>query len=81
MKNNEAAVIFYLKSIENYLYFLQKDKVSYEKRVKQNFENLVNLLSLIYKDKNEDKNLFSNNYYLNNFPIPQIENSSILIIE
>ena len=81
MKNNEGAVIFYLKNIENYIYFLQKDKVLYEKKVKQNFENLVNLLFLIYKEKKEDKNIFMNNYYLNNFPIPQIDNSSILIIE
>ena len=81
MNNNEAAVIFFLKNIENYLYFLPKEKILYKQKIQKNFENMVNLLFLIYKEKNEDINIFMNNYYLNNFPIPQIDNSSLLIIE
>ena len=80
MKNNEGAVISYLKNIENYTYFSKKEKILYEKKIEKTFQNLANLLFSIMSEK-KDENIFTNNYYLNNFPIPQVDNSSILIIE
>ena len=80
MNNKEGAVISFLKNIENYIYFPEKEKIIYEKNNRKIFENIINLLLLILKEKN-DENILKNNYYLNNFPIPQIDNSSILIIE
>ena len=80
MNNNEGAVLFLLKNIENYINFTGKQKLIYEKNVIKIFENLINLIFLLNKEKseiNEDKNI----YYLNRFPVPQIDNSSILIIE
>ena len=80
IKNNEGAVISFLKNIENYIYFSQKDKILYEKKKEKIFKNLEQLMISIKKENN-DENIFSNNYFLNNFPIPEIDNSSILIIE
>ena len=79
-KNNiEGSALFLLKNIENYLYLSGRQKIQFEKNVIKIFENLINMLH-INKEKNEVKEL-KENFYLNKFPVPQIDNSSILIIE
>ena len=82
VNNIEGAIMSYIKNIENCIHFSEKDKKIYEKNTQQNFENLLNLLSKIKKDKTEDNSSNNNTgNILNKFSIPQIDNSSILIIE
>ena len=77
VNNKEGAIIYYIKNIENYIHFSQKEKIFYEKNIQKVFENLKNLLFSIKQEKNEDT--IPLNKYI--FPVPHIDNSSILIIE
>ena len=81
MNNNERAIMSYINNIENYIYFSDKEKKIYEKNVQKNFENLINLLFTVKKEADEKSLSISNINILNQFCIPQIDNSSILIIE
>ena len=51
IKNNEGAVISFLKNIENYIYFSQKDKILYEKKKGKNFQKFGTINDLYKKRK------------------------------
>jgi hypothetical protein len=83
VNNSEGAIISYVKNIQNFIHFSGNDKKNYEKNAQQIFEKMIKLLSNIKKETTEDNssNTNNNSNILSKFSIPQIDNSSILIIE
>ena len=79
-KNEEGVIISYLKNIINYINLSDYKKKLYEKGIKNKFNNLINLF-LSIKEKHKNQNIINENDFLNNLPFPEIDNSSILIIE
>ena len=79
-KNKEGAIIFYMKNIENFIHFPEKEKNTLETNAYKIFANIINLLDLINKEK-QNENILKNNNFFNKFSFPSIDNSSILIIE
>ena len=80
MNNKEGAIIFYMKNIENFIHFTEKEKNILETNAYKIFANLLNLFNLIKKEK-QNENIFKNNNFFNRLSFPKIDNSSILIIE
>ena len=80
-KNNEQGVaISYLKNIINYINLLDRKKKLYEVNIKNKYENLIKILLSLKSNLKDEKILFENDF-LNQLPFPEIDNSSILIIE
>ena len=80
MNNEECVIISYLRNIKSYINLSEEKKKLYEKKIQNNYSNLINLF-ISLKAKNKNGNVFSENNFLNNLPFPEIDNSSILIIE
>ena len=78
--SEQGLAISYLKNIINYIYLLNKKKKSYEENIKNKYENLIKIL-LSLKNNLKNENILFENVFLNNLPFPEIDNSSILIIE
>ena len=69
-----------MKNIENFIHFPEKEKNTLETNAYKIFANIINLLNLINKEK-QNENILKNKHFFNKFSFPNIDNSSILIIE
>ena len=79
-KNEEGIVISCIKYIINYINFPDKKKKIYEQAIQNKYNNLIKLL-LSIKEKYQNENYLYENNFFNKLPFPEIDNSSILIIE
>ena len=81
INNEQGVAICYLRNIINYINLLDNKKKSYDESIQIKYNNLIKiLLSIKQKNNDNDKILFENDF-LNNLPFPEIDNSSIQIIE
>ena len=80
--NEEGVIISYIGNIKNYINLSKKKKKLYEKSIQTIYINLINLLiKLIEIDKDSESMITNNNFFKNCLNFPEIDNSSILIIE
>ena len=78
--NEQGLAISYLKNIINYINLSDKKKILYSQNIQNKYNYLINiLLSIKVNQHNED--ILNDNNFLNNIPFPEIDNSSILIVE
>ena len=76
----EGLVISYLRNIINYINLSDEKKKELEQNIEIKYNNLINLF-LYIKQKYKSDDFYYQNSFFNKLPFPEIDTSSILIIE
>ena len=80
INNEQGMAICLLRNIINYINLLDEKKKLYEENIQIKYNNLIKIL-LALKESNNNDNILFENEFLNNLPFPEIDNSSIQILE
>ena len=80
INNEQGMAICLLRNIINYINLLDEKKKLYEENIQIKYNNLIKIL-LLLKEINNNEKIFFENDFLNKLPFPEIDNSSIQIIE